>query len=69
MKIRETQQLIDMQAAAPPLIIENQPRPLNLPTNNPPPQVPPTDNVDRWMDEVKRKITDDEKDDNDNPGS
>ena len=67
MKIRETQQLIDMQPQD-PIIIEHKPRQLReiVRSQN---QPKPTDHVHRWLDEAKRKLQADEKDDNDHPDS
>jgi cobalamin biosynthesis Mg chelatase CobN len=67
MKIRETQQRIDMQPEA-PIIIEHEPRQIIDVTNNEY-QPKPTDHVRRWLDEAKRKLITDKKDDDDNPGS
>ena len=67
MKIRETQQLIDMQPEA-PIIIEHQPRQIIDVTHNES-QPKPTDHVDRWLEEAKHKLITDKKDDDDNPDS
>jgi nitrate reductase NapE component len=64
MKIRETQQRIDLQPA---IIVSVQPKstvstPLNL-------LAKPTDNVRKWLEEVKRKLLANQKDDDDQPDS
>jgi lipopolysaccharide export LptBFGC system permease protein LptF len=68
MKIRENQQLIDMQPVEPPVIIDHQPRPVIAPEKIPYPITKSPDHVDRWMDEVKDKLTEDDKEDDDNTG-
>jgi hypothetical protein len=67
MKIRETQQRIDMQPDA-PVILEHEPRQIIDVTNNEY-QPKPTDHVHRWLDEAKRKLITDQRDDDDNPDS
>jgi hypothetical protein len=73
MKIRETQQLIDLNQeilqSNRPFIIDHE-----LPTNkfvekylNPTSN--PTDHVDRWMEEVKNTLLNEQKDIDDHPGS
>jgi hypothetical protein len=68
MKIRETQQVIEMQSDA-PVIIDHQPRSPNevVTHHNPAPLAQPTDHVGRWLDEAKSKLIADKKDDDDNP--
>jgi hypothetical protein len=77
MKIRETQQNLEMQAVAPllpqtvnganrPLIIEHEPRPSQNPQY---PLAQPRDHVRKWLEEVKRKLNATPKDDDDNPAS
>ncbi|HEY3311711.1 MAG TPA: hypothetical protein VGK00_08745 [Anaerolineales bacterium] len=69
MKIRETQQRIDMLSDAPPVIIDHQPRSPNelVTPQNPVPLAHPTDHVGRWLDEAKSKLNAGKKDDDDNP--
>lgn len=77
LKIRETRQLIEMQAqasrleagATPPVIIDHQPRSLNEVVNkNNPDLIPkPTDHVRRWLDEVTHKLIAKKKDEDDHP--
>jgi len=67
MKIRETQQLIDMQSEG-PVIIEHETRQIIEVTQNEY-QPKPTDHVRRWLEEAKRKLITDQKDNDDNPGS
>jgi hypothetical protein len=62
MKIRETQQLIDMQSEA-PVIIEHEPRPLREMVSNQYQLAKPRDHVRRWLEEVKRKLNTEKKDD------
>ncbi len=72
MKIRETQQRIEMQAEAPmpTLIIEHEPRHnrriLDIQNQTP---ANPTDHVGRWLDEIKRKLLADKKDQDDHSDS
>jgi hypothetical protein len=68
LKIRETQQLIDMQPET-PVIIEHEPRQIIDATNNQYQLTKPTDHVRRWLEEAKRKLITDKKDDDDNPDS
>jgi hypothetical protein len=68
MKIREAQQLIDLQSEA-PLIIEHEPRQIIDAANHQSQPAKPTDHVRRWLDEAKRKLITDQKDDDDNPDS
>jgi hypothetical protein len=68
MKIRENQQLIDMQPAA-VVIIKPEPRSIGETANNQYPLARPTDHVRRWLEEVKRKLLTSGKDENDNPDS
>jgi len=72
MKIREIQQRIEMQAEAPMpmLIIEHEPRHNRriLDLKDPPP-ARPTDHVGRWLDEIKRKLLADKKDQDDHSDS
>ena len=69
MKIRETQQRIDMQQPELPIIIEHEPRPLREIVRNQAQPTKPSDHVNRWLEEVKRKLITSKKDDDDNPGS
>ena len=69
MKIRETQQLIDMQQPELPIIIEHEPRPLREIVRNQAQPTKPSDHVNRWLEEVKRKLITSKKDDDDNPGN
>lgn len=64
MKIKESQQRLEMQSNPVTTIIEHEPRP------NVTPALPPRDNLARWLDEVTRKLLAGKKDDNDdNPGT
>jgi hypothetical protein len=67
-KIRETQQRIDMQQE-PPIVIDHNPRPLGDGSNNQYQLTRPRDHVGRWLEEVKRKLLTNKKDDDDNPDS
>lgn len=77
LKIRETRQLIEMQAEAsrleagttPPVIIDHQPRSFNEVVNKNNPDLIPktTDHVRRWLDEVTHKLIASKKDEDDNP--
>jgi hypothetical protein len=77
MKMRENQQMIDMQpdqprvgtGATPPIIIEHEPRRIIDVANHQYQPTKPTDHVRRWLDEAKRKLITDKKDEDDNPGS
>lgn len=69
MKIRETQQLIEMQPPEEVVVIEHEPRPLSSVSNNQYQLTKPRDPVRRWLEEVKRKVITGKKEDDDNPGS
>jgi hypothetical protein len=68
MKIRETQQRIDMQPTA-VVVITPEPLPISDAVNNQYQLAKPRDNVRRWLEEVKRKLLASKKDDDDNPDS
>jgi hypothetical protein len=68
MKIRENQQMIDMQPEQ-PIIIEHEPRRIIDVANHQYQPTKPTDHVRRWLDEAKRKLITDKKDEDDKPGS
>jgi hypothetical protein len=71
MKLRETQQRLDLQLPAPRTgeIIEHQPRPQNELVNRQSQVERPGDHVRRWLEEVNRKLNTNKKDDHDNPGN
>lgn len=69
MKIRENQQLIEMRPETVLLINPDPPQPANVAPYSQYQLARPRDNVRRWLEEVKRKVITNEKDDNDNPGS
>jgi hypothetical protein len=68
MKLRENRQLIEMQPEA-PLIIEHEPHQAIAAAKNRYLPAKPTDHVRRWLDEAKRKLIADQRDDDDNPNS
>jgi hypothetical protein len=65
MRIRETQQLIEMQ---PTTVVPILPKPRAI-AEHQDQLATPRDNVRNWLEEVKRKLLTDKKDDDDNPGS
>jgi hypothetical protein len=66
MKIQETQQRIDLQAAA-PVACEHEPQPVNPVASNQFQTAYSTDHVRRWLEEVKRKLIAKKRDDDDKP--
>jgi len=68
MKLRETQQLIEMQPTEIVSILP-QPRPIRSIAEYQYQLAKPIDNVRNWLEEVKRKLLTNKKDDDDNPSS
>lgn len=68
MKIRETQQLIEMQPTT-VVPIPPQPRPVRSIAEHQYQLAKPIDNVRNWLEEVKRKLLTNQKDDDDDPSS
>lgn len=69
LKNRVTPQRLDAQPAEPPFIIEHKPRSISDMAYNQYPLAKPRDHVRRWLEEVKRKMNTNAKDDHDKPGS
>ena len=66
MKIQETQQRIDLQAAT-PIVIEHEHPPVSPVVSNQFQNAYSTDHVRRWLEEVKRKLIAKKEDDDDKP--
>ena len=69
MTIRENQQLIELQDAQPPIIIEHKTVQVNEALIVPYPLTQPTDHTYWWLEETKNKLLARKKDDDDNSGS